>query len=378
MFRESTSSNYNATQCRFPGAKHPGAGLQGNKLPGAGAGECIVSGTGTYRARGLTIWELIVLVVLVALVIVLAMAALARWRQAPRSTDCLDNLRQLAAAAHQYADDFNERFFYHWPIYHKTTGGDVSQGREVGWWYDSERAGQYLTNTDRRKKKLPPDPTQHYGRLDELIRGPMVCPTYYEEGRDILRSYAMNFWASGVEDGSYVGNPFRTTQGNVERMGDLFRRTSDQLDQLMLFTEAVILEPPQGGELSAQEDYFGWASAPSERWAGITDRSGYLVKFPETRGRGRAGSGPMVSWIVEYSRHGVGADPSRPTGAVNIALADGHVQTFNSGELHQGSRSTYRVLWSLRDKEIDDKWLEGKQSGFLPVQPRDTSVFPPS
>ncbi len=353
MFRGNTTSNYNTARFR----------ISGTKLPGPGAGECIVSGTGTYRARGLTIWELIVTVVLVAVVIVLAMAAISRWRRAPRSTNCLDNLRQLAAAANQYADDFNERFFYHWGDL--TTKPDGTPGKVAGWWYDSERAGRYITNADRRAKVLPGYVKDKgpYGRLKELTGGIMVCPSFYEKDEDAPpRSYAMNFWASGIDPGVYLtkasSDPF-LPPGHTK--GELFRRNSLQQDRLLLFTEGI-LEPYADRPLVWQEDWYGLTLPPFYRFAGHRNAKGELLSEVDVGAFGKARS--IQSWLVDYSRH----TPPRPhglaepIGQVNMAFADGHVATLQSSDLYAPDRPTHKVLWSLIDPKVDEEYLNNDPS----------------
>lgn len=302
-----------------------------------------------------------VIAVVVAIAIALALPALTQTRDTAQGMTCQDRLRQLAKAAHQYADDFNDRFFYHWPDL--TTAPDGTQATVAGWWYDSERAGRYITNTDRRPKWFSPvaNPAkENYTHLRELTGGVMVCPSYFEEdnrdeGPAPLRSYAMNFWASGIDLTPYVKKVtshvmYAPENGN----GITFTREADELDRLLLFTEAITERGPGGVPHVRQEDWFGVWGPPFERFAGARTLKGIQSR--------PVGSGPMPTWYPDYNRH-TPQNPQNwpaPIGQANTAFADGHVAAIKSDDLYdiRARRSTYQTLWSPIDQKVDEEYID--------------------
>ncbi len=306
-----------------------------------------------YRQAGVSAIEVIVVIIALAVVITLLLPSLTRARDNARGLTCQDRLRQLGEAANHYADDFNGRFFYHWPNF--TTAPDGEPGTVAGWWYDSERAGKYITNADSRAKWFSPvaNPAkENYTHLRELTGGVMVCPRYLEEdnrdeGPVPPRSYAMNFWASGVDFTPHVKKT--TGQGN----GITYTREADELDRLLLFTEAVIERGRGGAARVRQEDWFGVWGPPFERFAGARTLEGILTR--------PVGPGPMPNWYPDYNRH-TPQNPENwpaPIGQANTVFADGHVAAIKSGDLYDvgARRSTYEVLWSPIDQKVDEEYI---------------------
>lgn len=76
--------------------------------------------TGTTRESGFTLIELLVVISIIALLIAILLPALAKARQAARSSMCLNNIRQCAIGAITYAGDNNQR-----QILARTKGGDI-------------------------------------------------------------------------------------------------------------------------------------------------------------------------------------------------------------------------------------------------------------
>jgi prepilin-type processing-associated H-X9-DG protein len=302
----------------------------------------------TSARGGWTLWDLLATLAVVALIGVMALAAAEENRAEAMKRQCQDNLGVLAKAAHQYAGDFKDRFFYHWPRFALEKEGEPP----AGWWYDDLRAGRYLPKVEREPMNfLGGEMAQKYQDRQLLIRGPMTCPTFADMQADVKRSYGMNFWASGVDEKVQVPFylPNRFNPEDKKPTGQIFRASTPKLDQLLLFADAIT---------DLQQDGYGSMRPPTFRWAGARSRQGYAMTGLPDLGLDPSGQ-PIPTWLIDYSRHGDNPYRSIPKGKANLALADGHVALFDIYDLYNKDdiRSTYTVLWSPIDREVDEGWL---------------------
>jgi prepilin-type N-terminal cleavage/methylation domain-containing protein/prepilin-type processing-associated H-X9-DG protein len=81
------------------------------------------------RSRGFTLIELLVVIAIIAILAAILFPVFAKAREKARQTSCLNNVKQLATAFMQYAQDFDEKFPYFWP---DNSGG--ADGWGVPWW----------------------------------------------------------------------------------------------------------------------------------------------------------------------------------------------------------------------------------------------------
>src|SRR6476646_11981096 len=81
-----------------------------------------MSATRKSRSRGMSLVELLVVIAIIGMLIALLLPALGAARESSRRTHCLNNLRQMALAAHMFVDTHAGSY----PIaYHTKQAGDV-------------------------------------------------------------------------------------------------------------------------------------------------------------------------------------------------------------------------------------------------------------
>lgn len=298
-----------------------------------------------------TLVDAVVVIAVVAMLMLLCLPALSHQRDDAHVAECSQHLKQLGDAAYAYADDFEGKFFYDWPS--KINPAGELQPEALGYWFDRKRAGRYVDGRPMRAgDRLVPLPQPSQGKIDvdkEAERASddglglggdvFVCPADPEPAG---RSYHMNLWASGI-------GPTKAWQDRRPKLGEFFDRTAPQLDRLFLFTDVMGLEPTLDGWVTA--GFFGRDFLPGERFGGPREAEGACLDS-----YGRFGGTRRYPVCLDYVRHGDNDDRMVPDGAVNFAFADGHVALKRSDALYdpQTKQSTYAVLWSRVDQELED------------------------
>ena len=302
---------------------------------------------------GFTLIELLVVIAIIALLIGILLPALGKARQAARDTVCKANEKQLVTALLVYANDYKGLFP---PVLDNAP--DYETGKFSMIWYDENRIGRYLPQIDSSNI------LETNTRSNTLGGGIMKCPNHIGGGR----SYTMNFWAASagswqLQGGRLTtwkpgGSPFDTTE---RARGTAWDTTVGQADKMLLLGEAWGLFR---SEVADDPRWFtigqiGIASRPGRRFGygpGISsgefpgqwpNSAPELLGIPQNPGPGT---------YIPYYRH-----PQRTTdraaikGGAMFAFADGHVDYKTAESLGDQATgfSTFEVIWSPKDREID-------------------------
>jgi len=277
------------------------------------------------RRAGFTLIELIVVIGIVTILIGLLLPSMLTARRTAQTTQCGSNLRQLAQALTMYAGD-NKGFY------------PPNVGSMYIFWTSKGCIGKYLKN---------PIPTTD----DTVAGGVMRCPADVPEA---VRCYSMNIFASGMVS-KYVEASLKDPQAP----GRLWKSNVSGGSNMILLIESFATEDwPTNDQPNPPADWkpTGIASPAVVGWlpARPAERFGYGVS-----------GGPVVkeqfgaqAAQVCYYRHRTGkatAGLGDAVGKLNIAFADGHVQTFAHDELVDWGtgKSTYVAMWSPMDRQID-------------------------
>ncbi len=289
--------------------------------------------------------------------------ALSKERDDARIAQCADHQKQLAQAAHQYAADFEGKFFYNW--YGKLGPDGKYDENAPADWYDEERIGRYIQGWSQldEDRRIIDDEAIKIGERG-FIFGTFLCPS---DEADPARSYHMNYWASGVD------KPEMSEQG--PRYGALFDSHSDDLDRLLLFTDVVGTSKTPDGWVTAGR--FGAFNSPGARFGG--PRNGVPRYFDHYLDAVVRRFESAIATDLDYVRHGANDKRWLAEGAVNIMYADAHVALKQHTDLYdpETRRSLYDTLWSPMDREVEEELMRHPlDSPYPPMGPRDNAKRP--
>ncbi|HEV7302468.1 MAG TPA: type II secretion system protein [Tepidisphaeraceae bacterium] len=259
---------------------------------------------------GFTLIELLVVIGIVVLLISVLVPAAMSARSAARDTACASNVRQVTIALINYATVHHGRF---------PPNGTI----QVGSWADGDRIGRFIGGGTV------------YDGTGAITAPVLRCPA---DDEPILRTYAMNFWASSHRDITYLTPPL---------LGTFFRQGAQPSSKLILVSEGWsylrALTVPPG---YAATDIIGHRGvAPGEKFVGLA-AGGFW-----------AGRWQMVESDLAYRLHrkrGVRAAAGAAVGRVHIGYLDGHVSLKSADDLGDRvtMKSKFDSLWSPYDYDL--------------------------